>query len=96
MKLEALSRSERNHAGLPKAALGLRVVHVGQHAPHDVAKRAGFEKGDLLVSVDGRTDLPRETDLLRYALNDVRPGAALAFRVRRGGKDLEFAVPVAR
>jgi len=95
MKLETLSKAERSQAGLPKAALGLRVAHIGQNAPHDVAKRAGFQKGDVLVSVDGRTDLPRETDVLRYALNDVRPGASLAFRVRRGGKNLDLAVTVA-
>lgn len=96
LKLEALTKAERAQAGLPKAALALRVAHVGQHAPHDVAKRAGFQKGDVLVAVDGRTDLGRETDLLRYALNDVKPGATLVFDVRRDGKRLEFSVPTSR
>ncbi len=61
-----------------------------------MAKRAGFQKGDVLVAVDGRTDLGRETDLLRYALNDVKPGATLVFDVRRDGKRLEFSVPTSR
>jgi hypothetical protein len=92
MKLASLTGAERAKAGIPKNALGLRVEHVGQHAPHDRAKKAGFQKGDVLLSVDGRTDLPRETDVLRYALNDVRPGASLAFKVQRGRERLDLAV----
>ena len=72
------------------------MAHVGQFAPHDVAKRAGFQKGDVLVAVDGRTDLGRETDLLRYALNDVRPGTTLVFDVRRDGKRLELSVATSK
>jgi hypothetical protein len=92
LKLAALTGGERAKAGIPKEALGLRVEHVGQYAPHDRAKKAGFQKGDVLLSVDGRTDFPRETDLLRYALNDVRPGASLAFKVQRGRERLDLAV----
>jgi hypothetical protein len=96
LKLDTMTKAERTAAGLPKAALGLRVAHVGQYAPHDVAKRAGFRKGDALVAVDGRTDLARETELLRYALNDVKPGATLVFDVRRDGKRLTFSVATGR
>ena len=95
LKLKALTGGERAQAGVPKDALGLRVEHVGQYAPHDRAKRAGFQKGDVLLSVDGRTDLPRETDLLLYALNDVKPGATLAFKVLRGREKLDLAVTTA-
>lgn len=94
MKVETLSKAERSQEGVPKGALGLRVVHVGQFAPHDVAKRAGFQKGDVLLAVNGRTDLPRETDLLRYALGELAPGATLAFEVRRGGKVLDLSLTV--
>jgi S1-C subfamily serine protease len=89
LKLAPLTAEAR--AKGPKEALGLRVEHVGRHAPHDAALKAGFQKGDVLVSVDGRTDLARETDVLRYALNEVRPGAEIAFRVLRDGKPLDLA-----
>ena len=55
---------------LPAERAWPSVEHVGQYAPHDRAKKAGFRKGDILISFDGRTDLARETDLLAYALND--------------------------
>jgi serine protease Do len=96
MKLEALSGGERAKAGVPKKALGLEVQHVGQYAPHDRAKRAGVRKGDVLLSVDGLTDLPRETDLLRYALNEVAPDAQLTLEILRGRERLEIRVPTAR
>lgn len=68
--------------GLRRAALGgiffkpgtgdnagkLVVEHVGAFAPHDVAKRAGFQKGDILVEWDGKNDFTRETDLIAYML----------------------------
>ncbi|MFO0843298.1 MAG: Trx7/PDZ domain-containing (seleno)protein [Gemmataceae bacterium] len=46
---------------------GLRVRHVGQYGLHAAAKNAGFRKGDLVVSFDGRDDLRRESDLPRRA-----------------------------
>lgn len=80
---------------LPDAP-GLRVAHVGQYAPHDVARRAGFRKGDVLESVDGRADLRRETDLLFFALTEPPPTAGRTFRMRRGGETVELALPVGR
>lgn len=94
MKLVSLTKAERTAAGVGSSALGLRVEHVGQYPPHDGAKKAGVRKGDVLVSVDGRTDLPRETDLLRWALLERTGAAPLAVVLRRDGKRLELSVPV--
>jgi S1-C subfamily serine protease len=96
LKLDALSRTDRTRARLPREAIGLRVAHVGQHAPHDAAKRAGFRKGDVLVSFGGRTDLERETDLIRHALNEVAPGTSVAVRVKRDGDDVDLTLVVPR
>jgi S1-C subfamily serine protease len=69
------------------------VEHVGQYAPHDVAKRAGFRKGDVVVSFDGRTDFARETDVIRHVLNDAKPGAPIEVRVRRDGEEKTLVLP---
>ncbi len=76
-----------------RSAAHLRVAHVGQYAPHDRAKRAGFQKGDVLLTFDGQTDLARETDVLRYALDPARRGRALTIEVQRGGKTLSLLLP---
>ncbi len=93
MKLGPLPAGDPAGAKLPKAAIGLRIAHVGQYAPHDVAKRAGFQVGDVIVSFDGKTDLPRETDVLRYALSKGRGGKDVAVKVLRGTEELTLTLP---
>ncbi len=94
LKLAPIPKAEAGKVRLPKDAIALRVEHVGAFAPHDVAKRAGFQKGDVVLVFDGRTDLPRETDLLRYALNDVKPGKDVAVRILRDGKEQTLTLRV--
>ncbi len=79
-------------AGRRKTAY-LRVAHVGQYAPHDRAKRAGVQKGDVLLTFDGQTDLARETDVILYALDPARRGRALTLEVQRGSKTLSLLLP---
>jgi len=93
MKLNPLPAGDPAGAKLPKAAVGLRIAHVGQHAPHDVAKRAGFKAGDVIVSFDGKTDLPRETDVLLYALGKGRGGKDVVVRLLRGTEELTLTLP---
>jgi len=93
MKLNPLPAGDPAQAKLPKAAIGLRIAHVGQYAPHDVAKRAGFKVGDVIVSFDGKTDLPRETDVLLYALGKGRGGKDVAVKVLPGTEELTLTLP---
>ncbi len=72
----------------------MRVQHVGQFAPHDVAKKAGLQKEDIVISIDGRTDFQRETDILYYALNQKKPGDLLQLEVMRQGKKIQIKLPV--
>ena len=97
--------------GLRRAALGgiffkpgtganqgkLVIEHVGAFAPHDVAKRAGFQKGDVLVSWDGKADFTRETDLICHMLQ-TRAGNREPVRVtiRRNGVEKELKLAVIR
>lgn len=82
----------RGELKAPAQGMALRVKHVGQYAPHDRAKQAGFLASDILISFDGRTDLVRETDLLNYALH--REGAdEVKVEVLRDGKKLTLQLP---
>ncbi|MCA1657332.1 MAG: PDZ domain-containing protein, partial [Actinobacteria bacterium] len=92
--LEELTGEQREVAKLEGDVLALRVKHVGEYGEHAVAKRAGFQKGDILVSFDGRAGKMSETDLLAYALQKKRPGDEVAVTVLRNGKreTLRFAL----
>jgi serine protease Do len=94
--LKPLTASERTESTLPENKLALRVEHVGQFSPHDGAKRAGVQKGDVLVSYNGRVDLLRETDLLAYALNEVEPGSTVPIEVLRNGRRHALSLPLSK
>jgi len=94
--LKNVSPELRAERKLPAEGMALRVEHVGQYAPHNRAQQAGFVKNDVLVSFDGRTDLARETDLLIYALNQVKPGTLIAVEILREGKKSTLNLPVGK
>jgi S1-C subfamily serine protease len=73
--------------------MALRVKHVGQYSPHDVAKQAGFRNGDIIVAFDGRTDLLRETELLVYALNSRGEKSPVHVEILRGDQRLTLNLP---
>ncbi|MBI1321685.1 PDZ domain-containing protein [bacterium] len=92
LRLETLPDTEKRNRGLPEDAMALYVKHVGQFGEHAVAKKAGFVNGDVIVAVDGRTDLPTETSLFAYALD--RPkGTVLKFTVMRKDRRMEMSFP---
>ncbi len=92
--LEDLPAKERQKAGLAATGMALRVQHVGQYGPHAAAQKAGFRMGDLVVAFDNRTDFPRETDLLAYAVNHRKPGDRVAVTVLRDGKQINLMLPM--
>lgn len=92
--LKAMSDDERVAARIPSDSMALQVEHVGQYDAHAAAKRAGFEKGDVIVSYDGRTDLMRESDLLAYGAMQTRPGETVKVRLLRGGQAMTLDLPM--
>jgi hypothetical protein len=87
MLLETVSPEERKKAGLGEKGMALRVKWPGAgNGPHGAAVRAGFRRGDVLVSFDGRTDLAREADLIAHALRKRRSGEKVSVSVLREGK----------
>jgi hypothetical protein len=96
MVLEAVPADDPVRAGLPEArreAPLLRVGHVGQWAPHDRAKRAGFAKGDVILAFDGRADFARETDLIRRGIDPANRGRPVPVEVRRGAETRTLTIP---
>jgi serine protease Do len=90
--LKKMPAEMRESLQLPDDKLVLRAQHVGQYAPHNGAKEAGFKVGDILVSFDGKRDFARETDLLEYALNELKPGSSVPCVVWREGKNVELTL----
>ncbi len=74
MKLDDLTDEERKSAKLPHEGMALRVRHLGEYGEHAVAKRAGFQKGDVLVTFDGLSARMSESEVLAYTLRRKRPG----------------------
>jgi serine protease Do len=84
----------RKEAGLAEDSLALVVRHVGQYGPHALAKQAGFQTGDVLISVDGRNTAMRETDLFAYLVNKKQIGDEFAVKVWRKGERVELRLRI--
>ena len=94
MRLDNLSREERDRLGLRDDVLALRARHVGEYGAHAAAKNAGFLKGDVLVSIDGKSDLLTESQLMASLVNAKRPGDSIPAVVLRDGKRIELTFPI--
>lgn len=92
--LEAISSEERETARLTNGGMALRVKHVGQFGPHAAAKTAGFQKDDVIVSFDGRTDLLSDSDVLRYGVTARIPGDVVAVEIIRNGATKTLNLPM--
>jgi len=92
--LEPATADERKRAGVAAGQMALRIKHVGQYGPHAAAKDAGFRKDDILISLDGRKDFVRESDVLRLGVQQKRPGDQVAAVVFRDGKQVKLNLPV--
>jgi hypothetical protein len=85
MLLGPLPAADRARLGIAESSMALLANHVGQYGPHAAAQNAGFRKGDILVSFDGRTDLMRESDLIAHGLSTRRPGDKVNVTILRDG-----------
>ena len=93
MRLEDLSAADRARLKLADSDLALRAIHVGQYNEHAAAKRAGFLKDDIIVSLDGQSKRMTESDLLAYVLQSKPPGARLPATILRGSERLILELP---
>ncbi len=91
--LEDLSDDARRERGIAADALALRVKHVGQYGHHAAAKRAGFQKDDVITSIGDLSGRLSEGQFLAHALTH-RDGEKLPTKVLRGGKTVELKLPI--
>jgi serine protease Do len=94
MLLEELSAEDRQKAGIAETKLALRAKHVGAFGAHAAAKQAGFLVGDVLVTVDGKSDRRSESDLMATLAKEKRPGDKVPVTVLRGGQMVELTLPM--
>ena len=85
---------QRQSVGLADDKLALVVKHLGLHGPHGAAKRAGFRKGDMVVSFNGMTGAMSTSQLLAYAAQNTKPGQKIPVAVMRAGKRVELNLPM--
>ncbi len=86
LKLETLSDEDRKQLNIGSHSMALRAEHVGQYGKHAVAKRAGFQKGDVIVAYDGQTDLMTPGALLAYGARHTKPRQKIRVTLLRDGK----------
>lgn len=94
MVLEPLPEAERQTAGVTGNTLALRVKHVGQYGEHAAAKRAGFQPGDVLISVDGKSAPMTESELLVYLAKTRPAGEKVPVTLLRKGAKLDLMLPM--
>ena len=92
--LEELPADQRNARGLPKNRMALLVKHVGQYGEHAAAKKAGFQKDDILVEVDGLSSALSESELIGRLLATRLPGDSVNATVLRGNQRVELTLPM--
>ena len=93
MHMVDLTDEERAAKGLNKEQLALHIDHVGQYGPHAMAKKAGFQKGDILVHVDDLESRMTEGQLIGHLLVSHQPGEKIPATVIRGGKKVQLEMP---
>jgi S1-C subfamily serine protease len=92
--LEDLAAAERQQRKLDPSKLALFVKSVGQYNQHAAAKKAGFQKEDIIIALDGKTDRLTEGQLMGQLLQTKMPGENVSATVLRGTATLELTLPM--
>jgi serine protease Do len=82
MKLKGLRSQPDDPTG---TTASLKVEYVGTWGPFGVANRAGVQTDDLIVSVDGRDDFQRESEVFEYINQNKRAGEHVELVLLRNG-----------
>ncbi|MCX6856321.1 MAG: Trx7/PDZ domain-containing (seleno)protein [Verrucomicrobia bacterium] len=94
MNLVALNEEERKQRGLSRDGMALWVKGLGMYGPHATAKKAGFQKDDVLLQVAEIKDTISESRLHGQLLQDHPQGELVPVTVWRAGKKLELSLPM--
>jgi serine protease Do len=91
--LKEVLEGQRKGLGLPSAGLALRVDFVGQYGKHAAGKKAGFQKDDVIVELDGKSDRLTESQWMAYVLQNKKVGESMLVTVLRGQERLKLQLP---
>lgn len=89
-----LTDAERAERGLAKEGMALLITHAGEYGKHAAAKKAGFQKGDVVVELDGRKDRVSESAIIGRLLAAHRPGERVPATVLRGQERVALELPM--
>jgi serine protease Do len=89
-----LSDAERDARKLDYDSLALLIKRVGEYGIHGAAKRAGFQKDDVLISIDGLNKRMTEAGLVGKLLLTHAKKDSLKATVLRGDKKVELTLPM--
>jgi hypothetical protein len=90
----SLDEEARRIQSIALGHMALRVRHVGQFAPHDVAKRSGFLEDDIVIAWDGLDQDHSETDLIARTLQLPAERQSISVEVLRGTKRMQLELPI--
>jgi hypothetical protein len=89
--LDDAARAERN---VGRDGMALFVKGLGNYGQHGTAKKAGFQKDDVIVSLDGVTARLTEGDVIGRLLQKRKAGERISVTVLRGGERMSFELPM--
>lgn len=92
--LEDLTDLERAGHKLDTQGMALRLKHVGLYGKHAAAHKAGFQKDDILVELDGAKGRSTESEVIGRLLTTHKVGDTIPATVLRGGQRLSLAWPI--
>jgi hypothetical protein len=93
--IKSATDEERKFANVKETEMAFRVEHVGAYPPHDRAKKAGVQKGDILITANGLKNFKSPSALLEYSINVVPAGEDITMELMRDGQLVTVKVPTA-
>lgn len=96
LRFEPLAAETRKKLQIQDGKMALGITHVGQYNAHAAGKRAGFQVGDVVIGVDGRTNLMTEDEFLVYGVTEKKAGQKVAITYLRNGMKKESMLPMQR
>ena len=94
MVLKSLDANKRAELGLDASELGLIVHGLGQYGEHAAAKNAGFQKGDVILTIEGVDSVADESQLIGHLLAAHAKPAKLKTVVLRDGRRVDLLWPI--
>lgn len=94
LNLLDLTDEERKQRGLGTEGMALWVKGLGMYGPHAAAKKAGFQKEDVLTEVDGIKDRITESRLHGHLMQARFKGDQVPVKVLREGRTIELSLPM--